>query len=107
MLHICTCLHIEIDHSNKKQSSTSPTELPDSVGQLSHLQYLNLFNNRLRTLPQTLSYLSKLRFLSVAYVLFWKRGDQQPKQNGPSLFGVCFDLGVKLNHTVYLSRVAN
>lgn len=42
------------------------TKLPMSIGQLTQLQHLDLFNNRLTALPETLWHMSRLKSLSVS-----------------------------------------
>ena len=53
----------ELDLSNSwgAEGSAKLTELPESLGQLSQLQSLDLFNNQLTALPESLDQLSQLQ----------------------------------------------
>jgi len=50
-------------------------EIPDSVGSLLDLQYLNLWDNNLTTLPTSIELLSKLKFLFLDWNRFCKFPD--------------------------------
>src|SRR6476620_12290403 len=48
-------------------SGHQSTALPESIGRLSHLETLDLSNNRLTTLPVSLTGLKKLRLLDLSH----------------------------------------
>jgi len=57
----------ELDLSCKFDAKDSDklTELPESLGQLTHLQTLRLSNNQLTTLPESLGQLTQLQTLEL------------------------------------------
>jgi len=44
-------------------------ELPDSINQFKRLTELNLYNNKLTKIPQTINAISTLRYLNVRYII--------------------------------------